>query len=66
MILDQLDLLDEVEMEVQKDRLIIRPLRPPRCGWAQQFQAMAASGDDALLDAAAPSLTAWDEEEWEW
>ena len=65
-ILDQLDLQDEIEMEVQRDCLIIRPLHPPRHDWSQQFQAMAASGDDVLLDDAAPGLTTWDDEEWEW
>jgi hypothetical protein len=36
-----------------------------RKGWAEQFRAMAARGDDALRDADAVS-TQWDEDEWEW
>ncbi len=35
-------------------------------GWALAFQAMAQRGDDALWDEVAPTMSAWDEEEWEW
>ncbi len=37
-----------------------------RCGWDERFQAMAAAGDDRLLDAECPNLTQWDAEEWDW
>ena len=66
MFLEQLNLREEVELEVQENRLIIRPLQPPRYNWEQQFQSMAANDDDQLLDKVVPSLTTWDEEEWEW
>ena len=66
MVLEQLDLKDEVELEIQDKQLIIRPLRTRRRGWEEQFQAMAAAGDDQLLDEEIPSLSTWDEEEWEW
>jgi len=62
--LEQLGLHDEVELAVQADRLVIRPARRPRQGWAEQFRAMAAHGDDKLLDEGTP--TAWDKTEWEW
>lgn len=35
----------------------------PRQGWDEQFAAMAARGDDKLLDADAPT-SAWDKTEW--
>ena len=38
----------------------------PRQGWSEDFKRMAEKGDDALLDAEAPTLTCWDEREWEW
>ena len=66
LVLEQLDLREEVELEIQEDQLIIRPLRVPRSDWEGQFRAMAAEGDDRLLDEEVPSLTTWDEEEWEW
>ncbi|GAB4461010.1 MAG: hypothetical protein Fur0044_53040 [Anaerolineae bacterium] len=64
-VLEQLNLRDEVELEVQENQLVIRPLVGPRTQWEEQFQAMAANKDDQLLDEV-PSLTTWDEEDWEW
>jgi antitoxin MazE len=66
LVLEQLDLKDEVELEIQDKQLIIRPLRARRRGWEEQFQAMAATGDDQLLDEDVPSLSTWDDEEWKW
>jgi len=66
LVLEQLDLKEEVELEVQEGQLIIRPLRVPRSNWEEQFRAMAAEGDDWLLDEVVPSLSSWDEAEWEW
>ena len=62
--LEQLRLHDEVELAVESDCLVIRPARRPRQGWAEQFRAMAARGDDKLLDESTP--TEWDKAEWEW
>jgi antitoxin MazE len=65
-LLEQTGLRDEVEVSVQDDALIIRPARKPRAGWADAFREMARRGDDASLDDAPPSLSSWDEDEWEW
>jgi len=65
-ILEQLGFTDEVELEILPDQLIVRPAHPPRSGWDEQFQAMADAGDDHLLDEELPTLTQWDEQEWEW
>lgn len=65
-MLEQLRLSDEVELEVQENQLVVRPLQTPRYNWDKQFQAMAADKDDELLDEGVSSLTTWDEEEWEW
>ena len=40
--------------------------RLPRTGWREAFQEMAKRGDDALLADVPPTLSAWDEEEWQW
>jgi antitoxin MazE len=40
------------------------PKSHPREGWEDAFVAMAARGDDRLLDEETP--TDWDETEWEW
>jgi antitoxin MazE len=65
-LLEQTGLRGEVEITARDDSLIIRPARGPREGWAAAFQEMARRGDDALLDDPAPSLSSWDEDEWEW
>ena len=63
-VLEQLGLFGEVELLVEGEQLVIRNVQLPRAGWADQFQAMAANGDDALLDA--DTTTDWDEDEWTW
>ena len=65
-LLDQLGLSKEVEVAVQRRRLVIRPRRRCRVGWAKQFRAMAKHGDDRLLDTPLSSLTQWDTDEWQW
>lgn len=65
-IVEQFNLNDEIELLSNDGMLVIRPVYHPRAGWDEQFQAMAASGDDALLDVEAPSFSKWDEEEWVW
>ncbi len=65
-LLQQTGLHDEVEISVRDDALIIRPAKKARAGWAAAFREMGRRGDDALLDDAAPSLSSWDEDEWEW
>ncbi len=65
LLLDQAGLGTEVEILVQRDHLMIRPVGRPRSTWDEQFRAMAEQGDDRLFlgDAA---LTDWDAREWEW
>jgi len=65
-LLDQVGLSEEVELAVQRNRLVIRPAHRPRHDWEEQFRAMAKQGDDRLLDAEVIGLTEWDENEWEW
>ena len=58
---------DEVDIEVNGSEIIIRSLRSPREGWEDSFRRMAAKGDDRLLDEESlPTLSSWDEEEWQW
>ncbi|MEO0540615.1 MAG: AbrB/MazE/SpoVT family DNA-binding domain-containing protein [Cyanobacteria bacterium P01_A01_bin.105] len=64
-VLEQLGLTGEVELLVDAGQLVIRNVQCPRADWASQFQAMAASGDDQLLDPDTIA-TAWDEDEWTW
>jgi antitoxin MazE len=66
LLLDQLGLGPEVEIVIEQNHLVIRPLQHPRQGWEEQFRAMAAAGDDQLLDGDTAALSSWDDEEWEW
>ncbi len=66
LLLEQTDFGEEVELELQEDRLIVRPAQRPRHDWEGAFKAMAERFDDELLDGEPLPLTAWDEEEWEW
>lgn len=59
-----IDLDKEVEIEVEGDRLIVRPAPKIRVGWDEAFAAMAEQKDDILLDDV--STTNWDRIEWEW
>jgi len=65
-LLKQTGLSGEVEISAEEDALVIRPVKKPRANWASAFRKMAHRGDDALLDEAPPSLSGWDEGEWEW
>lgn len=65
-LLEQTGLRGEVEISAEDGSLVIRAAKKPREGWAAAYQEMARRGDDALLDAEAPSLSTWDEDEWEW
>jgi antitoxin MazE len=65
-ILDQLQFGNTVELEVQDDSLLIKPVREPRLGWDDAFRRMAEHSDDELLDAGQLGQTDWDRTEWEW
>ena len=65
-LLEQCRLGSSVELEVQDGQLVVRPADRPRAGWDDAFRAMAAQGDDALLDQESLPGTAWDAKEWEW
>jgi len=64
-ILEQTGIRDEVEIEVEKNRIIIRPIQNAREGWDAAFRVMARKGDDELLLGDEVAET-WDVTEWEW
>jgi antitoxin MazE len=66
LLLDQTGLSGEVEISARNGALLIRPARRPRAGWAASFRKMAQQGDDALPGDEPPSLSSWDENEWQW
>ena len=63
-LLDEADLPDEVEIQAEPGRLIVRAARGPRAGWTDAAKAMRARSEDVLLDPLVS--TRFDEKEWKW
>jgi antitoxin MazE len=62
-LLEQCGIGDAVDLTVEDGKLVARPLHRVRAGWAEAAGAMAARGDDRLIDPETP--TAFDADEWE-
>jgi antitoxin MazE len=64
-ILDQTGIKEDVEIEVDKNQIIIRPVKNAREGWDAAFKIMREKGDDgSIID---DNIShSWDEEEWQW
>lgn len=65
-VLEHCQLKDAVEIEVEGNVLIVRPLHAPRNGWGKAFSGMAQNKDDTLLDDDTSLTTEWDKAEWRW
>lgn len=65
-LLDQIGIMDDVEFEVGKNKITIRPVANPRTGWEDSFRTMAQNGDDTLLYGNEHLTHSWDKEEWQW
>ena len=63
-LLEHAALPDEVELQAEHGRLIVRAARGPRAGWAAAAKVMHERGEDALLDAS--TANQFDEREWKW
>lgn len=48
-ILEQYNIKDKVEMILEKDRIILKPIVKPRQNWDKAFEEMRLTGDDKLL-----------------
>ena len=66
LLLEQTSLEDEVELVLEEDQIVVRPVQHMRQGWEEAFKAMSKQGDDELLDGKPLVSNDWDEEEWEW
>lgn len=63
-LLEEAELSDEVELEAEPGRIVIRRGTRPRTGWAAAARRMRERDEDHLLDPATP--TRFDEKEWKW
>ena len=64
-ILEQTGILEDVELEVDKNQIIIRPISNPRVGWDISFKTMTEKDDDHLIHGTENISHSWDEE-WQW
>jgi len=65
-IIEQAGIVEDVDIVVEGERIIIRPISTPRAGWDEAFQRMAENGDDLLIDTEQAVSHSWDEAEWHW
>ena len=65
-ILEQTGIMNDVELEIEKNHIVIRPISNPRTGWNTAFKAMADKDDDTLIDGETNISHTWDEKEWQW
>jgi antitoxin MazE len=63
-LLEEAQLADEVELQAEPGRIVIRRGNRPRAGWAAAARRMREQDDDRLLDPTTP--TRFDEKEWKW
>ncbi|HLN72528.1 MAG: AbrB/MazE/SpoVT family DNA-binding domain-containing protein [Methylococcaceae bacterium] len=48
-LLEKYNIRDTVELILEKDQIVIRPMAKPRKDWDKAFMEMHANGDDELL-----------------
>ena len=65
-LLEQTGIIEDVELDIDKNKIIIRPVSNPRDGWDDAFKAMADRGDDTMIDKAENIAHSWDDDEWQW
>lgn len=67
-LLDQIGIIEDAELElkVEENHIVIRPISNPRSGWEDAFRTMEENEDDALLDGDVTISNSWDETEWQW
>ncbi|KPQ18875.1 MAG: toxin-antitoxin system COG2336 family antidote component [Algoriphagus marincola HL-49] len=45
-ILEKYNIQDQVELTLEENQIVIKPLPKPRSGWDKQFEEMHKNGDD--------------------
>jgi len=48
-LLEKYKIKDKVELVLEKEQIIIKPIAEPRKGWDAAFKEMHKNGDDLLL-----------------
>ncbi len=63
-LIEEAQLEDEVELQAEPGRIVIRKTTQPRAGWAAAARKMREKDEDRLLDK--PTATRFDRNEWTW
>jgi antitoxin MazE len=48
-ILEKYNIKDKVDLILEKEQIVIKPLSKPRKGWEKAFKEMSENKDDSLL-----------------
>jgi antitoxin MazE len=48
-VLEKYSIKDKVELVLEEEQIIIRPVETPRKGWSEAFKEIHETGDDDLL-----------------
>jgi antitoxin MazE len=48
-ILDKYQIKEKVELILEEDQIILRPIESPRKNWEEKFKEMSKNSDDELL-----------------
>ena len=54
-----------MELEIENERIFVRPAAHPRAGWGEKFRMMSENGDDRTIDDLSEQ-TEWDKDEPDW
>ncbi len=65
-LLEQSGISQDVDIEVENNQIIIRPVAKPRAGWNEAFRTMAENEDDLPYDNLESISHSWDEKDWQW
>jgi len=48
-VLEQYHITDKVDLVMEEDYIVLKPMTKPRTGWDEAFRKMHENGDDQLL-----------------
>lgn len=48
-ILEKYSIKDKVELILEKEQIVLKPISAPRKNWEKEFKKMSENGDDKLL-----------------
>lgn len=66
-MIEEIGAPESVELIIEDQKLVIKPIHNPRKNWGEAFKKMAKEKDDHLLDENSEWIeNEWDQTEWEW